>query len=89
MNGPNTAPVYEFLKKNAGGLLGDFIKWNFEKFLVDKNGVVVQRYAPTTSPYQIEVNKFLLWFYNKTIDRRCWNAVTAPFSEHLSYRIAS
>ncbi|XP_075508377.1 putative phospholipid hydroperoxide glutathione peroxidase [Primulina tabacum] len=54
VNGPNTAPVYEFLKKNAGGLFGDLIKWNFEKFLVDKNGVVVQRYAPTTSPYQIE-----------------------------------
>lgn len=54
VNGPNTAPVYEFLKKNSGGLLGDLIKWNFEKFLVDKNGSVIQRYEPNTSPYQIE-----------------------------------
>ncbi|XP_073131827.1 probable phospholipid hydroperoxide glutathione peroxidase isoform X3 [Henckelia pumila] len=54
VNGPNTAPVYEFLKKNAGGLFGDLIKWNFEKFLVDKNGAVIQRYASTTSPFQIE-----------------------------------
>lgn len=54
VNGPNTAPVYQFLKSSTAGLLGDLIKWNFEKFLVDKNGKVVQRYAPTTSPFQIE-----------------------------------
>lgn len=54
VNGPNTAPVYQFLKSNAGGFLGDLIKWNFEKFLVDKNGKVVERYPPTTSPLQIE-----------------------------------
>lgn len=55
VNGPNTAPVYQFLKSSAGGFLGDLIKWNFEKFLVDKNGKVVERYPPTTSPFQIEV----------------------------------
>ncbi|KAL3819093.1 hypothetical protein ACJIZ3_004998 [Penstemon smallii] len=54
VNGPKTAPVYQFLKSNAGGFLGDLIKWNFEKFLVDKNGKVVERYPPTTSPLQIE-----------------------------------
>ncbi|KAJ0984904.1 hypothetical protein J5N97_003260 [Dioscorea zingiberensis] len=54
VNGPNTAPVYQFLKSSAGGFLGDVIKWNFEKFLVDKNGKVVERYPPTTSPFQIE-----------------------------------
>ncbi|KAF7817310.1 phospholipid hydroperoxide glutathione peroxidase 1, chloroplastic [Senna tora] len=54
VNGPNTAPLYQFLKSSAGGLLGDLVKWNFEKFLVDKNGKVVNRYAPTTSPFQIE-----------------------------------
>lgn len=54
VNGPNTAPVYQFLKTSAGGFLGDLIKWNFEKFLVDKNGKVVERYPPTTSPFQIE-----------------------------------
>ncbi|KAF5189686.1 Glutathione peroxidase [Thalictrum thalictroides] len=55
VNGPNTAPVYQFLKSSAGGFLGDLVKWNFEKFLVDKNGKVVERYPPTTSPFQIEV----------------------------------
>ncbi|CAL1385194.1 unnamed protein product [Linum trigynum] len=54
VNGPSTAPVYKFLKSSAGGFLGDLIKWNFEKFLVDKDGKVVERYPPTTSPFQIE-----------------------------------
>lgn len=54
VNGPNTAPVYQFLKSSTGGFLGDLVKWNFEKFLVDKNGNVVERYPPTTSPFQIE-----------------------------------
>ncbi|KAH9760295.1 putative glutathione peroxidase 7 [Citrus sinensis] len=54
VNGPNTAPVYQFLKSSAGGFLGDLVKWNFEKFLVDKNGKVIERYPPTTSPFQIE-----------------------------------
>ncbi|KAG6485202.1 probable phospholipid hydroperoxide glutathione peroxidase [Zingiber officinale] len=54
VNGPNTAPLYQFLKSSAGGFLGGLIKWNFEKFLVDKNGKVMERYMPTTSPFQIE-----------------------------------
>lgn len=54
VNGPFTAPIYQFLKSSTGGLLGDLVKWNFEKFLVDKNGKVVERYLPTTSPLQIE-----------------------------------
>ncbi|KAK1364833.1 Glutathione peroxidase [Heracleum sosnowskyi] len=54
VNGPSTAPVYQFLKSTSGGFLGDIVKWNFEKFLVDKNGKVVERYPPTTSPFQIE-----------------------------------
>lgn len=54
VNGPGTAPVYQFLKSSAGGFLGELVKWNFEKFLVDKNGKVVERYPPATSPFQIE-----------------------------------
>ncbi|CAK9202725.1 unnamed protein product [Sphagnum troendelagicum] len=55
VNGPEEAPVYKFLKANkGGGILGDSIKWNFGKFLVDKEGNVVDRYAPTTSPLKIE-----------------------------------
>lgn len=59
VNGPNTAPVYKFLKSSAGGFLGDLVKWNFEKFLVDKNGKVIERYPPTTSPFQIEVCDYI------------------------------
>ena len=60
MNGENTAPVYKFLKATKssgllGSLLGDNVKWNFEKFLVDQNGQVVQRYDPTVAPLKIEV----------------------------------
>ncbi|KAG4953753.1 hypothetical protein JHK87_039347 [Glycine soja] len=55
VNEPFTTPVYQFLKSSAGGFLGDLIKWNFEKFLVDKNGKVIERYPPTMSPFQIEI----------------------------------
>ncbi|XP_058082167.1 probable phospholipid hydroperoxide glutathione peroxidase isoform X3 [Magnolia sinica] len=54
VNGDNAAPVYKFLKSSKGSLFGDSIKWNFSKFLVDKDGHVVERYAPTTSPLSIE-----------------------------------
>ncbi|XP_043687284.1 probable glutathione peroxidase 2 [Telopea speciosissima] len=54
VNGKNAAPIYKHLKSEKGGILGDSIKWNFTKFLVDKNGKVVERYAPTTAPLKIE-----------------------------------
>ncbi|MBF7072702.1 glutathione peroxidase [Glaciecola sp. MH2013] len=55
VNGANAAPVYEMLKQEAPGLLGSKrIKWNFTKFLVNKEGKVVKRYSPTTKPEQIE-----------------------------------
>uniref|UniRef100_A0A803PLE1 Glutathione peroxidase n=1 Tax=Cannabis sativa TaxID=3483 RepID=A0A803PLE1_CANSA len=54
VNGDNAAPIYKYLKSSKGGLFGDGIKWNFSKFLVDKEGKVVDRYAPTTSPLSIE-----------------------------------
>lgn len=62
VNGDNAAPLYKFLKSSKGGLFGDSIKWNFSKFLVDKDGNVVDRYAPTTSPLSIEflVSSFIL-----------------------------
>ena len=53
VNGSNTHPVFEFLKSKKGGLLGDTIKWNFTKFLVSKDGKVIDRYAPTTPPERI------------------------------------
>ncbi|KAJ0775246.1 putative peroxidase [Helianthus annuus] len=54
VNGKNAEPLYDFLKSSKGGLLGDSIKWNFTKFLVDREGKVVDRYAPTTTPLSIE-----------------------------------
>ncbi|KAF8379492.1 hypothetical protein HHK36_028927 [Tetracentron sinense] len=54
VNGKNAAPIYKFLKSSKGGIFGHSIKWNFSKFLVDKDGHVVDRYAPTTSPLSIE-----------------------------------
>jgi glutathione peroxidase len=53
VNGDNAHPVYKFLKSEKGGLLGDAIKWNFTKFLIDKQGDVVDRYAPLTPPDNI------------------------------------
>ena len=58
VNGESSAPIYKFLKSSKGGIFGDSIKWNFSKFLVDKEGHVVDRYAPTTSPLSIEVRPF-------------------------------
>lgn len=54
VNGKNAHPLYEFLKKEEGGVMGDKIKWNFTKFLVDRSGNVVDRFAPTTKPKAIE-----------------------------------
>ncbi|WVZ51393.1 hypothetical protein U9M48_002544 [Paspalum notatum var. saurae] len=54
VNGKDAAPLYKYLKSQRGGWLGDGIKWNFTKFLVGKDGKVVERYAPTTSPLKIE-----------------------------------
>lgn len=51
VNGPGTAPLWRHLKAAAPGLLGsEAVKWNFTKFLVDRSGAVVRRYAPTTKP---------------------------------------
>ncbi len=51
VNGPGAHPVFKHLKRAAPGLLGSqAIKWNFTKFLVDRNGKVVERFAPTTRP---------------------------------------
>lgn len=51
VNGDHSDPVYKFLKLQRSGLFGlTRIKWNFEKFVIDKNGNVIERYASTTKP---------------------------------------
>jgi len=55
VNGDSAHPIYKWLKNQKGGFLGiDAIKWNFTKFLIDKNGVPIKRYAPTVEPKDIE-----------------------------------
>ncbi len=54
VNGSDEAPIYTFLKKQKSGLLNSRIKWNFTKFLVDRNGKVIKRYSPTVKPEKIE-----------------------------------
>jgi glutathione peroxidase len=54
VNGIDAEPLFTFLKQEKGGILGDGIKWNFTKFLVDQSGKVIKRYAPTVTPDSIE-----------------------------------
>jgi glutathione peroxidase len=54
VNGENTDPLFSFLKEQKKGIISKNIKWNFTKFLVDQNGQVVERYAPTTEPLKME-----------------------------------
>jgi len=62
VNGDNTHPLYTFLKNQAPGILGTKnIKWNFTKFLINRQGEVVKRFAPTTKPADIaaDIEKLL------------------------------
>jgi glutathione peroxidase len=62
VNGGNTAPLYQYLKKARPGLLGtEAIKWNFTKFLVDRKGNVVERYGSNVEPEAIagDIEKLL------------------------------
>ena len=54
VNGAETSPLYRYLKKEKSTLLGGRIEWNFTKFLVDRQGRVVKRYLPTTSPLKLK-----------------------------------
>jgi len=53
VNGKNAHPIFKYLKKELPGTLGGRIKWNFTKFLVDKNGKPVKRFAPSTKPEKL------------------------------------
>jgi len=56
VNGENADPLFTFLKEQKKGVLSKNIKWNFTKFLIDRNGQVIERYAPTTEPKKIEAD---------------------------------
>lgn len=53
VNGANADPLYKYLKSKKWGWLSRWIKWNFTKFLIDKEGSVIERYAPTFAPKTI------------------------------------
>jgi glutathione peroxidase len=65
VNGPEAHPLYKFLKKEQSGVFGaiglNAIRWNFTKFLVDRDGKVVDRYAPAKSPAELapDIDKLL------------------------------
>jgi len=54
VNGSDAHPLFKYLKYKQGGTLGDFIKWNFTKFLVDRHGQPIKRYAPLDAPFDFE-----------------------------------
>ena len=62
VNGELSHPIYKYLKNNAKGILNNEIKWNFTKFLIDSEGNVIDRFAPTTAPKKIrkDIEKLLL-----------------------------
>jgi glutathione peroxidase len=62
VNGPDASPLFDWMKKEAKGLMGSTsIKWNFTKFLIDREGNVVKRYGPTDTPASIarDIDKLL------------------------------
>lgn len=61
VNGDDAHPLFKQLTEETKGLLGKSVKWNFTKFLVDKDGNVVKRYAPTDTPskFQAEIEQYL------------------------------
>lgn len=54
VNGDFAHPLWKYLKKEQGGILGDFIKWNFTKFIVNKEGKVVERHGPNVAPSNLK-----------------------------------
>jgi len=54
VNGPGAHPLYVYLKNQLPGFLGGRIKWNFTKFVIDRNGKPVKRFAPTTKPEKMQ-----------------------------------
>lgn len=61
VNGDEAHPLFKYLKDETKGLMGNKIKWNFTKFLIDREGNVVERFAPTKTPEQLKqyIEKYL------------------------------
>ncbi|EPE37462.1 glutathione peroxidase [Candidatus Photodesmus anomalopis] len=65
VNGKNSHPVFIYLKKQLPGIFGNYIKWNFTKFLIDKKGIPVKRFSPIVTPKSLE--KYIVQALNKPI----------------------
>ncbi|GAA4833987.1 glutathione peroxidase [Algivirga pacifica] len=63
VNGSGTHPIFKYLKDNLSGFLMKRIKWNFTKFMLDKNGQPYKRFSPTTKPEDLE--KYVVELLNK------------------------
>lgn len=97
VNGDNAHPLWKYLKEKQHGTLGNFIKWNFSKFLVDKNGQPVKRYAPNVDPNAIEpdlLKYFEAWILSEAVDsltvfsftvRTAWKLACKPFVAGISW----
>lgn len=61
VNGKNADPLFKYLTENSKGVLGSSIKWNFTKFLIDKDGKLVARFSPKDKPenFENEIKKYL------------------------------
>lgn len=61
VNGPDASPLFKWLRKQKKGFLTDTVKWNFTKFLIDREGNVVERFSPVTPPEKIDskINELL------------------------------
>ncbi len=61
VNGDDAHDLFKYIRKETKGLLGDSVKWNFTKFLVDRNGQVIKRFSPQTSPDKLvdDIKKLL------------------------------
>jgi phospholipid-hydroperoxide glutathione peroxidase len=75
VNGDSAHPLWKYMKAKQGGFMVDAIKWNFTKFLIDKNGVPVVRYATTTNPMAMEAD--LLKYFEMEADP---DVVTTPIA---------
>ncbi|KAK3023073.1 hypothetical protein RJ639_043088 [Escallonia herrerae] len=82
-NGADAAPIYKFLKASKGGYFGPSIKWNFTKFLVDKEGQVIRRYGTSTAPLAIEVAPSLTSLSIAYMREACQSPVVFEITHNL------
>lgn len=84
VNGSQTEPVFAFLKSQLPGSFGQFIKWNFTKFLVDAQGRPVKRFSPKDDPLKMEAD--ILALLDQPLDDRLGTATDGMGAERMPRR---